>query len=152
MTEGPYAWVFWGPQIFLGVAVPLLILFARPGGTSLRKIEEIGLAGLLILIGIFAVRINIVIPALAVPLLPGVDTEQLRMTALYVPNWVEWLSSLGMVAVGLLVFRFVLHRLPLREHQDWPQLGPARPGAGRIQTSNVVSSADAPSAGTSSAS
>lgn len=127
MMTGKYAWVFWGPQLLLGVAIPLLILFSRPGGKAKYKIEEIGVAGLLILVGIFAVRINIVIPALAVPLFPGLDSlESLRLIALYEPNWVEWLSSLGLVALGVQVFRIVLHRLPMREHQEWPQRGPSR--------------------------
>lgn len=128
MMQGPYAWVFWGQQMLLGVAIPLLLLYSRPGGRSKYKIEEIGVAGLLILIGIFGVRLNIVIPALAVPLLPGLDSlTELRTTALYAPNWVEWLSSLGLVALGLQVFRWALHRLPMREHQYWPQRGPSRP-------------------------
>jgi molybdopterin-containing oxidoreductase family membrane subunit len=127
MMYGKYSWVFWGPQILLGAAIPLLVLYSRPGGQSKYKIEEIGIAGLLILVGIFAVRINIVIPALAVPVLQGVDSVWvLRLKALYEPNWIEWLSSLGLVALGVQVFRIVLHRLPLREHQEWPRRGPSR--------------------------
>lgn len=150
MMTGKYAWVFWGPQLLLGVAIPLLLLFSRPGGKAKYKIEEIGVAGLLILVGIFAVRINIVIPALAVPLLPGVDSlESLRLIALYEPNWVEWLSSLGLVALGVQVFRIVLHRLPMREHQEWPQRGPSR--ASMIDPSTATSPVSAsPSTATSS--
>ena len=95
-------------------------------------------------------RINIVIPALAVPLLPGVDSVwNLRLEALYEPNWVEWLSSLGLVALGVQVFRVVLHRLPLREHQEWPQRGPSRTLT--IETSKAPSPASvSPSTATSS--
>ena len=126
MTRGPFAWVFWGQQILLGVAVPMLILYTRPG-KSKYKLEEIGVAGLFIFVGIFAVRLNIVIPALAVPVLPGLDsTTAVRLASLYVPNWVEWLSSLGLVALGARVAYLAMRRLPMREHQDWPQRGPAR--------------------------
>ena len=121
MTHGPFAWVFWGQQLLLGVAIPLLLLYARPR-ESQHKIKEIGIAGLLIFVGIFGVRLNIVIPALAVPVLRGFDTsmESARLSSMYVPNWIEWVSSLGIVALGILVTCWLMRRLPLREHQERP--------------------------------
>ncbi|MBI2300191.1 MAG: polysulfide reductase NrfD [Armatimonadetes bacterium] len=130
MTNGPFAWVFWFQQLGLGVAIPLLLLYARPSHTK-YKAEEIGIAGLLIFVGIFGVRLNIVIPALAVPVLRGFDLAMAspRMHALYVPNWVEWMSSLGVVALAIQMTRWALHRLPMREHQEPPVPAAAGHGA-----------------------
>ena len=124
MTHGPFAWVFWGQQLLLGVAIPLLLLYARPR-VSRYKVQEIGIAGLLIFVGIFGVRLNIVIPALAVPVLRGFDTvmESPRFSSLYVPNWIEWMSSLGVIALGILITYWLMHRLPMLEHQELPKAG-----------------------------
>jgi len=121
MTHGPFAWVFWGQQLLLGVAIPLLILYARPQNSK-HKIIEIGVAGFFIFIGIFGVRLNIVIPALAVPVFQGMDTaiSSPRLTSLYVPNWVEWVSSLGVIALAVLLSYGVMYHLPMREHQSPP--------------------------------
>jgi Ni/Fe-hydrogenase subunit HybB-like protein len=121
MTQGPFAWVFWVQQLMLGVAIPLLLLYARPRQSAYKTIE-IGIAGLLIFVGIFGVRLNIIIPALAVPVLRGFDhaVASPRLSTLYVPNWVEWLSGWGIAALGGLVSYWFMRRLPMRENQQWP--------------------------------
>ena len=120
-THGPFAWVFWGQQLAIGAAIPLLLIFARPA-ESKYKTKELGIAGFCLFVGIFGVRLNIVIPALAVPVLHGFGTamDSPRLAALYTPNWVEWLSSWGVAATGVLLAYYVMRKLPMREHQPPP--------------------------------
>jgi len=68
MMFGPFWWVFWLQQILFGALVPIfLILWPRTG----RNPSWVGFAGLMIVVGIVGVRLNIVIPALSLPVLPG---------------------------------------------------------------------------------
>jgi molybdopterin-containing oxidoreductase family membrane subunit len=118
IASGPFWWVFWIQQLLLGAIIPLLLIYVRSERASTTRL---GLAGLLIVIGIFGVRLNIVIPALAVPVFRGFDTaiDSARLSSLYVPNWVEWLSSLGVVAFVALLSYAVMRRLPMTEHQPY---------------------------------
>ena len=120
IASGPFWWVFWIQQLFLGAVIPLLLIYVRPERASTTRL---GLAGLLVVIGIFGVRLNIVIPALAVPVFRGFDTaiDSVRLSALYVPNWVEWLSSLGVVAAVALLAYAVMRNLPMNDHQPYPR-------------------------------
>ncbi|MBI5649789.1 MAG: polysulfide reductase NrfD [Chloroflexi bacterium] len=63
---GPYAWVFWGVHIGLGVVVPILLMFWQA-----KSPFWVAMAGLLIAVTFFTVRLNIVIPGLAVPEMQG---------------------------------------------------------------------------------
>lgn len=71
MMGGPFWYVFWLGQIGLGAIVPLTLTMLRRTGSS---IGWVGIASSLIVIGIFGVRLNIVIPPFTVPLMPGIDT------------------------------------------------------------------------------
>lgn len=65
---GPFWWIFWLVQILFGAVIPLaLILWPVTG----RDRRWVGLAGLMIVVGIVGVRLNIVIPALNAEILPG---------------------------------------------------------------------------------
>jgi molybdopterin-containing oxidoreductase family membrane subunit len=120
ITSGPFWFIFWILQIVLGAAVALFLLFVRTGQASPFRL---GLAGLLVFVGIFGVRLNIVIPALAQPVLRGFDhaVDSPRLASLYVPNWIEWLSSLGIVAAVTLVAFAAMRLLPMNEHQPLPR-------------------------------
>ncbi|MBI3465645.1 MAG: polysulfide reductase NrfD [Planctomycetes bacterium] len=115
---GPFWWVFWIQQLLLGAVVPLVLIYTRPQPAGALRL---GLAGLLVVIGIFGVRLNIVIPALAVPVLRGFEhaIDSPRLGSLYVPNWIEWLSSLGIVAAATLLAYAGLRSLPMNEHQPY---------------------------------
>ena len=109
---GPFWWVFWIVQLALGAAVPLVLIFWRRTNRSLTWLAA---AGFLIVVGIFGVRLNIVIPPLSIPPFHGYTEAYVsaRLTTWYFPNWVEWLSSIGAVAAGALVFIVGPKLLPL---------------------------------------
>jgi Ni/Fe-hydrogenase subunit HybB-like protein len=64
MLTGPFSWLFWGFQVFLGEIIPLLILF-HP---SLKNtVKGVVTASVLVIIGVFFARLYLVIPVLAYP-------------------------------------------------------------------------------------
>ncbi len=65
---GPFWWVFWLVQLLFGAIIPIFLVLWPPTG---RDPRVVGLAGLMVVIGIVGVRLNIVIPALNLPVLPG---------------------------------------------------------------------------------
>lgn len=101
---GPFWWVFWWWQLVLGILVPILLL-ALPTRKDPRWVS---LAGLLIAGGFLGVRLNIVIPGLAAEEIRGLSQAiaSARMTTYYVPSLTEWLVTLGVVGLGLLLFGF----------------------------------------------
>ncbi len=65
LFTGSYAWIFWGLQVGLGYALPLLLLTHPHYGNSIRGVM---IASLSVIIGIFGERFALVIPGLAYPL------------------------------------------------------------------------------------
>ena len=102
MISGPFWWVFWGWQLVLGTLIPVALL-ALP---TRRDPRWVSLAGLLIAAGFLGVRLNIVIPGLAAEEIRGLSTAiaSARMTTQYVPSASEWLLTIGVVGLGLLLF------------------------------------------------
>lgn len=102
MTTGRMAWSFWGFQLFLGALVPaVLLLWPR------RSAKAVVAAAALVVAGIVAVRFNIVVPPLLPPVLEGLPWAD------YAPSWVEWVSSFGLIAIGLLGLSLGDELLPL---------------------------------------
>jgi molybdopterin-containing oxidoreductase family membrane subunit len=100
--SGPYWWVFWFWQIGIGTLIPLAIL-ALPTRKDPRMVAG---ACLLIAAGFLAVRLNIVIPGLASEQVKGLSDafSSSRVTTDYTPSGMEWLFSLGIVGIGLVLF------------------------------------------------
>lgn len=111
MMTGPFAWVFWVLQIGGGTFIPLFTLFGKPRLT----IRASALASFLILVGVFAFRLNLVIPQLAVPLFEGLPEawHSSRTLTSYIPSLPE--SALLFFVVGLigLLFLWGYRSLPL---------------------------------------
>jgi len=107
VLSGPRWWVFWLVHLGLGVLIPVLLL-VRP-----RRIGAVGLAAALIAVTFVSVRLNIVIPGLAVPQIDGLDEAFTGpgLTFSYTPTLQEWLVALfaGALLVGIvgLWYRFV---------------------------------------------
>jgi len=116
MLFGPHWYVFWVLQMGVGAALPLALLF----GPGTKSTATYGLAGALVALGIVGVRLNIVIPALSVPVLPGFERalNSIRFTARYFPNWVEWGSSAGVIGLVCLVGYLMARYLPMIERES----------------------------------
>lgn len=106
LFAGKMSWSFWGVQMFLGAVIPLTIVFWKKTNQSINALL---IAAILIVIGIIGVRFNIVLPPLVMPLfdqLPWGD---------YFPTFKEWMVSIGVVSMGLLIFSFGHVLLPIEE-------------------------------------
>ena len=111
IVAGSNWWIFWIIQILLGVIIPLILIFSPAG----RSPKWVGAAAILIVIGVIGVRWNIVVPQLSVPSFEGITeaVSDSRLTTRYVPNLIEWLSSLGILGIMTIVFSLGYRRLPL---------------------------------------
>jgi len=100
--SGPYWGVFWFWQIGVGTLIPLAIL-ALP---SRKDPRLVAVASALIAAGFLAVRLNIVIPGLANEQVKGLSDAftSSRVTTDYTPSAMEWLFSLGIVGIGMVLF------------------------------------------------
>lgn len=108
MMASPYSWSFWGVQMFLGAVVPLTIVFWKKTNQSINALL---VAAILIVIGIIGVRFNIVVPPLIVPLFHELPWGN------YFPTFKEWMVSIGIVSMGLLIYTFGEKLLPI-EHVE----------------------------------
>ncbi|MSP12971.1 MAG: hypothetical protein EXR62_08435 [Chloroflexi bacterium] len=107
---GSFWWVFWVVHIGFGVIIPGLILIVRGKSTT-----WVGIAGLLIAVTFITVRLNIVIPGLAVPELRGLQEAFTGpgLTFSYFPTATEWLMQVWIISAGLLAFLIGYHLLPI---------------------------------------
>jgi protein NrfD len=109
---GQYAWSFWILQIALGIVVPIAILARR---ASARSGPLVGLAGILVLLGLAAGRTAIIFPALAIPELHGL-AEAFQGPHLgfdYTPSLMEWSVVSGVVGMAGLGYLLATDRLPM---------------------------------------
>lgn len=125
IVSGPYWPVFWIWQLGLGVIVPLVLLLAA---RHRANIVAVAAAGFLVAFGLFGLRLNIVIPALATEQITGfgdaIASERLQTA--YFPSVMEWLVSASIVGLGLLLFGLGERYLPADTAGD-PD--PTTPGA-----------------------
>lgn len=73
LLTGPFAIIFW-PEVILGILLPLLLLSMK-GTRSVGGLQAT--AGILVMLGVFAKRINIILPNLLNPNIndaPGIST------------------------------------------------------------------------------
>jgi molybdopterin-containing oxidoreductase family membrane subunit len=110
IMTGNYSWVFWIVQIGLGVALPI-ILIAYSSKT--KSVLGIIIGSIFVTLGIAALRHNLVIPALAIPVIEGMPTQ-----AIYFPTLIEWMSSFGLIALGLLLYSIGTRVLPMDKKGD----------------------------------
>ena len=114
VVAGPYWYVFWFVQIGLGLLLPLAML-ATPLGRDPRAVV-VGCAA--VVVGFIGVRLNIVIPGLSpeeIRRITAAVTDP-RISSDYFPTLWEWVLSIGIVAVGLVMFGIGEAFLPLSRH------------------------------------
>ncbi|MEM5789259.1 MAG: hypothetical protein AAGU11_18250, partial [Syntrophobacteraceae bacterium] len=68
ITSGPYWWSFWLLHLLIGSLIPLLLFLGRP-----HDAKTVAWACFLIVVTFIAVRLNFVVPDLAVYKLEGLD-------------------------------------------------------------------------------
>ncbi|EMA65200.1 NrfD/PsrC family molybdoenzyme membrane anchor subunit [Halorubrum kocurii] len=101
---GPMSWSFWWFMIGFSWVFPMVLLSKK----SWRRTPAVMvLAGLSVVVGIVAVRFNIVVPAQVMPVMEGLPHGS------YFPTLVEWGTSVGMIGVGLLLYTLGAETLPL---------------------------------------
>ncbi|HWP60229.1 MAG TPA: NrfD/PsrC family molybdoenzyme membrane anchor subunit [Candidatus Acidoferrales bacterium] len=115
MLFGPYWWVFWIVHLLLGGVVPVALLTLWPSSTS-----AVGTAAALIAATFMSVRLNIVIPALAVPEFEGLISAytDARLQFYYFPTLHEWLLMMFVVTVGIALFNIGFRTLPLVQTKE----------------------------------
>lgn len=97
---GPFAWVFWGFFVFGIILIPAgLLIFKR------REAWAVALASVFVVISSLSVKLNIVIPGLAVPELSGLETAFVhpRLSFSYFPSTIEWLEFAFALALAALL-------------------------------------------------
>jgi molybdopterin-containing oxidoreductase family membrane subunit len=116
--SGPYWWVTWIWQLGVGTLVPVLILSL----SSRKSPRMVTVACALIAAGFLAVRLNIVIPGLATEQVKGLSDAFTsdRLSTDYSPSAMEWLFSLGLVGIGLVLFGVGEWLLP-KESESTPE-------------------------------
>lgn len=115
VINGPFKEVFWIGQVLLGTLVPLALLTLPTRKNPWAVVVACGL----IVLGNFALRLNIVIPGLAAEGIRGLaaTVNTPRITASYVPSASEWLLTIGIGGLGMLLFGLGERLLP-RAHAE----------------------------------
>ncbi|MDE3131876.1 MAG: polysulfide reductase NrfD [Acidobacteriota bacterium] len=103
LPGGSWQWVFWLEWIVGGV-IPLLLIWVP----RRRRPWHTGIAAALVLVGVFAFRIELVVGGLLKPILwfaPGVSVgsaslghSSFQLTGSYHPSWVEYSIVVGLIA------------------------------------------------------
>jgi Ni/Fe-hydrogenase subunit HybB-like protein len=101
---GEMSWSFWWFMVGCSWVFPMVLLTKR---SWRRSPTAMVFAGLSVVIGVVAVRFNIVVPAQILPVMDGLPHGS------YFPTPVEWGTSIGIVAVGLLLYTVGAELLPL---------------------------------------
>lgn len=120
LPGGSWQWLFWLEWVVGGV-VPFLLLVVR----RLQRLSwALPTAAALLLVGVYAFRIELVVDGLVRPLIqlpPGIavgtyhaDQDSFQVTGVYAPTWVEYLVVLGLVAAFVWVLAVGCRRLRLR--------------------------------------
>jgi Ni/Fe-hydrogenase subunit HybB-like protein len=94
-SEGDISLLFWA-EMFINIVIPM-ILFSLP--SVRRKPMQMFTAALFVIVGLLLNRFNISLFAFA--------------AAPYAPTWLELFVSIGMVAIGVLVFTLASRYLPV---------------------------------------
>jgi len=102
MFFGPMWWTFWIVQLLLGAIVPIFLFFKYK-----HSVKAMLAAAVMVVVGILAVRFNIVVPTQLIPpfeSMPG---------SYYMPNALEIMASAGVISLGLLLYTLGVKYLPV---------------------------------------
>jgi protein NrfD len=118
VLHGDKWYVFWVVHILLGVVIPGYLLIVKS-----KSPAAIAIAGLMIAISFLAVRLNIVIPGMLEPELPGLDKAWVnaKLTYNYVPTLMEWQVLLFITGVVITAFMLGKKLLPIYKSEGVTQ-------------------------------
>jgi molybdopterin-containing oxidoreductase family membrane subunit len=107
---GSYWWAFWIVHLVIGSIIPAYLLIRYPDNSKM-----VATACFLIIVTFLAVRLNYLIPDMAVYKLEGLQNTffHQRLRPEYVPNINEWLVSVWVISLGLLAFLLGTRWLPI---------------------------------------
>jgi Ni/Fe-hydrogenase subunit HybB-like protein len=107
---GSYWWAFWIVHLVIGSVIPAYLLIMYPENSKM-----VAYACFLIMVTFLAVRLNYLIPDMAVYKLEGLQNTffHQRLRTEYVPNLNEWLVSIWVISLGLLAFLLGTRWLPV---------------------------------------
>ncbi len=115
IVTGPYSYVFWIGQLGLLLVVPALSTFL-----GLRRSDSrwLSLCGLSVLVGVFASRLNFIIPGLTEPAFAELDQtyQHPRLSVQYFPTLTEWIITIGLGAIIILAYLVTRRML---NHGNW---------------------------------
>ncbi|MEW6531747.1 MAG: NrfD/PsrC family molybdoenzyme membrane anchor subunit [Thermodesulfobacteriota bacterium] len=109
---GPYRWIFWIAQVALGLVIPILLVVIP---ATRKSLGWLGLAGLLVVIGMLGARLTLVIPPQITPLFDmslGVYNH-VRYAYGYSPSVSDVLVILGAFAFGVWMMLGARKYLPM---------------------------------------
>jgi len=126
MVSGPYWWVFWIWQIAMGTIIPIVIL----SSPKRRKANWVAGAAGLVVLGFIGTRLNIVIPSLVAGEIKGLEfaIHSPRVSSAYFPSMMEWLVSMSILGLGILLFGLGEKLLPPDGDVD-EEVSPLNPNA-----------------------
>jgi len=109
---GPYKWIFWIVEVALGLVIPLFLV-ASP--RTNKALGWLGLAGLLVVIGMLGARLTLVIPPQVTPLFEiSIGAyNHIRYAYGYFPSTSDLLVMLGVFAIGIWMMLGARKYLPL---------------------------------------
>jgi molybdopterin-containing oxidoreductase family membrane subunit len=109
LPGGSWQWLFWTEWI-VGGLVPFLLLVIP---SLRRRFGAIGLASVLVMIGVYAYRVELVGAGLVRPLIqlpPGISigtqaagASNFQFQGSYIPTWVEYTITVGILALLILL-------------------------------------------------
>jgi len=98
LYSGPLAFNFWGLEIGVGLAAPVLLLAL----TRMKSVAAMSTAALMSLVGMFISRLDMVVGGQVVPLHFGYDNLPAYLN--YTPSGYEWIVALAGIGFTGLAF------------------------------------------------
>jgi Ni/Fe-hydrogenase subunit HybB-like protein len=109
---GPYKYIFWVVEVIMGLVIPVFLV-ANP--TTRRSLGGLGLAGLLVVVGMLGARLTLVIPPQITPLFDmSIGAyNHIRYAYGYSPSTSDLLVMLGVFAFGIWMMLGARKYLPM---------------------------------------
>lgn len=112
MLTGPYALNFWGFEVLIGMVIPFALLL----GSRFRNVKISFLASILMIIGIFIMRYDLVVLGQVVPAFQELGVIEARELHTYFPSFHEMMITVA--GLGIVVAAFLLGERVFKGHKS----------------------------------